>query len=312
MRDLLAGPWLLNPLADPLFWPTAKVVGGVLAAAFVLLCVKERSHLRDLHKRELFKRLFTWACIAPVFALCVLSGKATVALLASAMAFQGLREYASLVSLPRLQRQVLLGLGLLAAPAALVSPLAFYALPALLLVAATLQPLLAPDTARGVRDLAFSAFGWGYLAWLLGHFMLIYLYVEQGPGLLLALGLSVALSDVSAFVVGKAFGRRKLAPRLSPGKTWAGVAGNFAGAYLGAALMYVALPIQVPVWVMAVAPAVVAAGSLWGDLLESAIKREFKAKDAGAWLPGFGGLLDRIDSLVIVLPLAYYLLKFAA
>ena len=56
-------------------------------------------------------------------------------------------------------------------------------------------------------------------------------------------------------------------------------------------------------------PLVVAAGAIWGDLLESLIKREFGVKDAGAWLPGFGGLLDRADSLVVTAPLLYHLLR---
>ncbi len=55
----------------------------------------------------------------------------------------------------------------------------------------------------------------------------------------------------------------------------------------------------------------VAVGAVWGDLLESAIKREFQVKDAGTWLPGFGGLLDRVDSLIIAVPLVYYLVKLA-
>jgi len=303
-----ADAWLANPLASPLFWPVVKVVGGILGFVLAALLLKERRHWRELHRRELFKRLVTWAVIAPVYGVAVLGGRAPVVVLVSAMVFQGLREYASLVGLPRTYRWVLLGLGLLAAPAALVSELAFYSLPALLLVLATLQPLLLQDTTRSVRDLAFATFGWGYLAWLLGHFMLLYLYVDQGPAVLLAL--SVALSDVGAFLFGKTFGRRKLAPRLSPGKTWAGVAGNFVGAYGGMAAMYLALPLNVPAYLAFSAPAVIAIGSLWGDLLESAMKREFGVKDAGAWLPGFGGLLDRIDSLVVVVPLMYYLFKF--
>ena len=58
-------------------------------------------------------------------------------------------------------------------------------------------------------------------------------------------------------------------------------------------------------------PPLVAIGAVWGDLFESALKREFGTKDAGAWLPGFGGLLDRIDSLILVLPLGYYGLRAA-
>jgi phosphatidate cytidylyltransferase len=58
-------------------------------------------------------------------------------------------------------------------------------------------------------------------------------------------------------------------------------------------------------------PPLVAIGAVWGDLFESALKREFGTKDAGTWLPGFGGLLDRIDSLILVLPLGYYGLRAA-
>ena len=137
-------------------------------------------------------------------------------------------------------------MGLLAAPAALHSPLAFFVLPAMLLVVATLQPILLQDVKGGMSNLSFAAFGWGYLAWLLGHFMLLYLYVNQGPGLLLALGLAVALSDVAAFVTGKALGRHKLAPRLSPNKTWEGVAGNLLGASVGIGIMHIALPGTLP------------------------------------------------------------------
>ena len=301
--------WFLNPTADPFFWPFVKVVGSVLGIALVVIVVLEWRHLRELHRRELFRGLFTWICIAPLYSLAILSGRIPVLLLTCLIVFQGLREYARLVGLPRVYRWVLIGMGVLAPPAALHSPLAFYVLPALLLLIATLQPLLIPDSRGGVRHLAFAVFGWCYVAWLLGHIMLIYLYIDQGAGLLLALGWSVALSDVAAFAIGKSLGRHKLAPRLSPKKTWEGVAGNFIGAYLGMGIMYTTLQLDLPGFIAWVFPAVIAAGALWGDLLESAIKREFEVKDAGQWLPGFGGLLDRIDSLLLVLPLAFYTLS---
>src|SRR5205085_2300280 len=153
-----------------------------------------------------------------------------------------------------------------------------------------------------VRHLAFAALGWGYVAWLLAHLVLLARYVEGGAGLLLMIGLATALSDVAAFVLGKRFGRRKLAPRLSPNKTWEGTIGSLIGAYAGAGLMAFALPSGLPWILVAALPLVIGLGAVWGDLLESAIKREFGAKDAGAWLPGFGGLLDRIDSLILVAP----------
>ncbi len=303
--------WLSNPIADPLFWPFIRVAGSILGAAFVVLLVLERHRLRQLHRRELFRRLFTWVCIAVLYSVAILSGHIAVLLFTSLMIFQGLREYAALAGLPGFYRWVLIGMGLLAAPAALHSPLAFYALPALLLLLATLQPLLAHKITGGVRHLAAAALGWAYIAWLLGHLMLLYLYVPQSTGLLLALLSAIALSDVAAFVVGKTLGRHKLAPTISPNKTWEGVAGNLLGAYLGLGIMNMALQLNLPTYLTLTLPAVIALGAIWGDLLESAIKREFQAKDAGVWLPGFGGLLDRIDSLIIVAPLVFYIMQLA-
>jgi phosphatidate cytidylyltransferase len=119
----------------------------------------------------------------------------------------------------------------------------------------------------------------------------------------------VALSDNGAFAVGKLLGRHHLSPKLSPNKTWEGVAGNVLGAYLGTALMGFALPPEHHGFLLLLLPPIIAVGSLWGDLFESAIKREAGVKDAGTWLPGFGGLLDRIDSMILVAPLSYYFLR---
>ena len=133
--------------------------------------------------------------------------------------------------------------------------------------------------------------------------------VVGGAGMLLVIGLAVALSDVGAFTVGRTLGRHRLAPRLSPNKTWEGLGGNVLGALAGVAAMMYAWPPGVG-WPLAlVIAALIGLGAAWGDLVESAIKREFSAKDAGAWLPGFGGLLDRIDSFIIVVPLVYYAMR---
>lgn len=105
------------------------------------------------------------------------------------------------------------------------------------------------------------------------------------------------------------FGRHALSPRLSPNKTVEGVIGNFVGAYAALQIMRYALPEPVTgPWIILLTGVLIGGACVWGDLLESAIKREFDQKDAGSWLPGFGGILDRIDSLIIAAPLVYYLL----
>lgn len=298
-----------NPTADPLFWPTVRTLGGILGVGLVLLLVVERRHLRHLGERVLFQRWAVWAVIAPIYTLAILGGPLSLLLLVGLLTFQGLREYARLVGLPRLYGTVLIVAGLGGLPLALYAPDSFFGMLPLLLILATLQPLLTHDVQQGVRHLSIAVFGFAYLPLLLAHFLLMYAWLPGGAGYLLVIGVATALSDVAAFTVGKLFGRHRLSPTISPNKTWEGAVGNLIGAYAGAWLMRFAVPESSATLVLLVLPAVVAVGAVWGDLVESLIKREFGTKDAGTWLPGFGGLLDRLDSLVVTIPLAYYLLR---
>jgi len=300
---------IANPLADPLFWPTARTLGGVLLVGLVLLLVVERHHLFELRQRVLFQRWAVWAIIAPIYALAVLSGHVAMLVLVALLVWQGLREFSGLVALPPLYQTMLLAFGLLSLPLGLLSPEALFSVLPLFLIVGTLQPLLTQDVRAGVRTFALACFGFAYLPLLLGHLLLMHTWVPGGIGVLLVLGLATALSDVGAFTIGKLFGRHPLSPIVSPNKTWEGVIGNVLGAAVGTALMAFALPPGLPLLVVVALPLVVAIGAVWGDLLESLIKREFGVKDAGGWLPGFGGLLDRADSLVITAPLLYYLLR---
>ncbi len=132
----------------------------------------------------------------------------------------------------------------------------------------------------------------------------------QSPNLLLALMGLVWVADIAAYFAGRRFGKNKLAPDISPGKTWEGV----FGALLGVSV-YVLLLIWI-VWISGLftlrqmLPGLLLASWWWvglaviGDLFESAIKRQAGVKDSGALLPGHGGLLDRIDALTATLPLA--------
>lgn len=297
-----------NPFQAPLLLQTAAVLGAVLGAALPIVALLERKQIRQFWHGILFQRWFTWLLLGPIYMLAIFGGELTALLLVSGFVFQGLREYATLVRLPRLYRHVLLALGLALMPVALMSREAFLALPPLLLILGTLQPVLTQDIQAGTRHLAFAALGFGYLPWLLGHFLLLDKWSHYGPAVLLVLGPAVALSDVGAFTIGRLFGQRKLAPIISPNKTLAGLIGSVLGAYLGLGLMQFVLPPDHRLLLLATLPPLVALGAVWGDLLESLMKREFDVKDTGTWLPGMGGLLDRIDSLIIVLPLVYYYL----
>jgi phosphatidate cytidylyltransferase len=298
---------IANPLADPLFSRTALTLGSLLGVGLLLVLLADRRHLRELPQRTLFQRWAVWAVIAPVFSLAVLSGRLPTLALTMLIVWQGLREYAKLVGLPGLYRIVLYALGLLALPLTLVAPDTLFSVLPLFLIVGTLQPLLTQDVKAGIRTFALAAFGFAYLPLLLGHLPLIHAWIPGGPGILLVVALATALSDVGAFTVGKLFGRHQLSPIVSPNKTWEGVIGNVLGASLGTWVLAFALPPGMPLILMLVLPIIVAVGAVWGDLLESLMKRELGVKDAGAWLPGFGGLLDRADSLVVTIPVIYHL-----
>ena len=123
----------------------------------------------------------------------------------------------------------------------------------------------------------------------------------RGPQIVLWLVLMTIAADVGAYFAGRKFGRRKLAPRVSPGKTVEGALGGLAMVALvaGCGAAYFGLP---PVAVMAFGSAV-GIFSIIGDLTESMFKRAAGLKDSGALLPGHGGLLDRIDSITAAAPL---------
>jgi phosphatidate cytidylyltransferase len=133
------------------------------------------------------------------------------------------------------------------------------------------------------------------------------------PLTLLGFMMVVWIADIAAYFAGRRFGRRKLAPRVSPGKTWEGFFGAMAATAAYAILWIVLAPQHTPSMVrdlpaplvgMLALVAVLAVLSVLGDLFESAMKRQAGLKDSGSILPGHGGVLDRIDALTSVLPVA--------
>ncbi len=150
-------------------------------------------------------------------------------------------------------------------------------------------------------DRRVAAFGVPYvgascvaLTWLRGD-------AQAGLLLILFLLLTVWANDIGAFVVGRGIGGPRLAPSISPAKTWAGFWGGLVAAGLVGGLVAVAAGAREPLAVMALG-AVLAVVGQGGDLFESALKRRYKVKDSGQLIPGHGGLLDRIDGLVAAAP----------
>jgi phosphatidate cytidylyltransferase len=176
-----------------------------------------------------------------------------------------------------------------------------------------LSPLnqVLPDTAQGL-------FGLIWIAYPLTLIPLLWKQ-EDGLALLLFLLLCVWTGDIAALYVGRAFGKHKLAPRLSPGKTWEGAIASIVGSILAASLLIflgdtlnargnTLLHISQPLWQSLILAAILNIAAQLGDLLESAIKRGAGVKDSGSMLPGHGGILDRIDALLLATPVLWFAL----
>ncbi len=136
--------------------------------------------------------------------------------------------------------------------------------------------------------------------------------VGRGTWLLLAFVAAVKFGDITAYFGGRAFGRHKMAPRISPGKTWEGFTCSFVGAVGGSYLVHaISLACggsafagwwQPAVWGIVLGPL-----GVLGDLAESALKRDAQVKDSGSMLPGFGGWLDLLDALLLAAPIGFLL-----
>jgi len=117
-------------------------------------------------------------------------------------------------------------------------------------------------------------------------------------------------ADTGAYYIGRAFGKHKLAPSISPGKTWQGAIGGLLAALAMAALSHFWFFRELPLKYILPLAAVMTIVGIFGDLAESALKRGAGAKDAANILPGHGGMLDRLDSLLFNAPLIYYFARF--
>ncbi|MFF5085714.1 phosphatidate cytidylyltransferase [Streptomyces niveus] len=270
------------------------VAGALGASGIAVAALPSRLAMRA----ELRKRWRTWAIAAPVFLGTLFLGAGGAFALAAALGATAVSEYVRMAGLPRAEYAVLL-------VAAVVLPALAWLVPAavdgravdlrvvaLLLLVAALPALLAGDDERGFTRCARTVFA---LLWI--PLPLTGLVVLGDTAV--AVGLAVALGDVGAWCGGMALGRRGVLARplspLSPNKTWAGVLGAAGATAVALGAVGAFTPV---LW------AAVLIGCVLGDLLESMVKREAGVKDAGSWLPGFGGLLDRIDSLLLALLLA--------
>jgi phosphatidate cytidylyltransferase len=258
------------------------------------------------------QRVITAAVGVPIIVITIWFGDPWFSILIAAATLAGTYEFYRMANFDR--RDPLLYLGLLWALALVLSPhyssIGFLSI----VVTATMLISLICLLCRSPRENAFSNWAWMivgalYVGWMLSYWLNLCDLPDGQSWVYLAM-LTIFANDTGAFFVGRARGRHKLLPAISPAKTWEGAIGGLISAILGAIVITMILnlisPFTFKYWQIILLGFLVSLFAQLGDLAESLLKRNMEVKESGNLLPGHGGILDRFDSLIFVGAVVYY------
>lgn len=307
------------------------IFAALLIASLISIALVRVKSDRDW--TELRARIRTWWVIAALVAGSLLLSPDTAIWFFALVSYLALKEFFSLIPTRRADRRVLFW-AYVAVPVQYVwVSMDWYGMfivfvPVYLFLLLPSRMILIGDTNGFLR--AIGTLQWGLMGcvFFLSHAAYLLVFhvgdasriepawphqmasMYPGPGLLLLLLVLTQSNDVAQFLWGKSLGRRKIASLVSPGKTWAGFVGGLATTILLAALIGPKLTMfDVPRSL--IAGAIIAVSGLFGDLNISALKRDLGVKDAGSTLPGHGGVLDRIDSLMFSAPVFFHFVWYS-
>jgi phosphatidate cytidylyltransferase len=300
-----------NPFDNPLFVPVFLRVVLLIVIGLAAVLLAQRRSFTVLRRSTLFTRTRTWLWIGPLFLICVYTGGFVGFVLAVFVTIQGLGEFARMAGIDRRYALLLMFWSVVGLLVAALARDYFLLLPFLFLVLLTLLPLLTGEVTDAHRQLGDTLFGYIWIGLPVAYIVYVKAAQPWGLDFLVIVTVSVAMSDIAAYAVGAALKGPKLIPSINPTKTWSGALGNLLGAIVGVALLAIAIPDE---WTVAGVVALVltiAVGCVWGDVTESFVKRTFHVESSSTVLFGFGGILDRVDSLLIAFPLSYYALTVA-
>jgi phosphatidate cytidylyltransferase len=297
-----------NPFADPLFLPVLWRVMLLIVVGFAAVVLSQRRSLEVWRRSTLFLRARTWFVIGPLFVLAVFIGGFVAFLLATFVVVQGCSEFVRIAGIGRRYAYLLILWGEAGLLVAALARDFFLFLPFGFFILLTLVPILSGQITDAHRQVADTLVGYVFVALPMAYIVLVKTADPLGLRFLLIVTVSVALSDIAAYATGSALRGRKLVPRVDPTKTWGGVLGNLVGAAVGILWMWVAVPSEWSVAAVVVLAVVIAFGSVWADLTGSFIQRAFRTEVRSTVILGYGGVLSRVDSLLMAFPLSYYAL----
>ena len=298
---------------------TIGVLVGMLITASVLIRVLQ-SKLSEKNAKEIAIRIRSWWVIAGLLCVSIAVGRQLSLLFLCFVSFLALKEYFSLIATRRADRRVLFWAYL----ANLVQYYWIYVgwygmfiifIPVYLFLFLPLRMVIIGETKEFLK--AVSTIHWGLMTTVFSISHGAYLLVLPadrnpaggGPGLLLFLVMLTELNDIFQFIWGKALGRHKVIPKVSPNKT---VEGLLGGVVTTTGISVLLAPYLTPITLghSVLIGIIISLGGFIGDVTVSAIKRDIGVKDSGSIIPGHGGILDRIDSLTYTAPIFFHFMYY--
>jgi phosphatidate cytidylyltransferase len=293
------------------------VAGWLMLGGMVISALRWRIKDKVEHAWRAYR---SWLVMIPLIVVVMTLGHEAFVLFVAGLALCGLWEFATATGLSRdrwLTGVVgvgILGLGVIALLSkglviTSADALGFYnTLPVLILPAIFLVPIVRNQTQGQLRQVSLAVLGFVLLGWLFCHLALL-ASTQHAYGYLSFLLFAVEFCDIAAYVVGRTFGKHLLRSEISPKKSWEGAIGSFAVAMALPWLLWFSFPHFRPLDLI-VTGLIVGLGGQLGDLAISVIKRDVEVKDMGNVIPGHGGILDRIDSLIFVAPLFFHYVRY--
>ena len=307
-------PDFLNPLTNPILPEIVKRFLIVFIIGFLLILILKKFNLRNLWRGELGKRYLSWLVIGGVLMAVLFLGGIPSLIFLYIIMLLALKEICHIAKLPKSYFYILAILGAISIVTASYFNERFYMLPILYFTALTTLTIRRNDN-KGFSKLTYSLYASIWIIFFLCHFILLgHLNnsLDNTKSLLFLLAFTVPLADIGAYIFGRAFSKIsflnkfKIADKISPHKIWAGALGNIIGSGIGIYIMYFIIGKYFTIFQLFILAILIGIFSVIGDMNESLVKRYFNVKDSGELIPGHGGILDRIDSILRVVVIVYY------
>ncbi|CEA03672.1 Phosphatidate cytidylyltransferase [Jeotgalicoccus saudimassiliensis] len=307
----------INLLTDEVLYVLIGIVAVLVISTIITKLMKQKNNSDGLKEVEM--RIRSWWVMFIIFTFALVIHSTISLIFMALLCFLALKEYFSLIPFNRAHRLVLFWAYLTIPIQFLLIYLGWYGMfivfiPVYMFLLIPIQAIIVGETKNFLRSIATVQ--WGVMLMVFGLSHLAFLLVLPGrensiagAGLVLFLVVLTQANDVAQFIWGKMLGKKKIIPKVSPNKTWAG----FIGGVLTTTVLAVILaPLITPFSLVAsiIAGLYIGLTGFIGDVNISALKRDLNIKDTSAIIPGHGGILDRVDSLTYTAPLFFHFTRY--